>query len=35
LEKILTNRWLENASMPGFYRLTDAGFTALNTGNAE
>jgi hypothetical protein len=32
LEKIFTNRWLENASMPGFYRLTDAGFTALNAG---
>ncbi|WP_034996896.1 hypothetical protein [Beijerinckia mobilis] len=34
LEKIFANRWLEKASMPGFYRLTDAGFTALNTGNA-
>jgi hypothetical protein len=35
LEKILTNRWLENASMPGFYRLTEDGFTALNSGKAE
>ena len=35
LEKIFTNRWLENAAMPGFYRLTDAGSAALNSGSVK
>jgi hypothetical protein len=31
LEKICNNRWLENAPMPGFFKLTEAGFAALGT----
>ncbi len=31
LEKLFHDRWLEDAPMPGFFKLTDAGFTALKT----
>jgi len=31
-DKILTSRWLENAPMPGFFKLTAAGQTAMTPG---
>jgi hypothetical protein len=31
LDKIFNNHWLENAPLPGFYKLTEAGFAALGT----
>jgi hypothetical protein len=33
LEKICDKHWLEAGSIPGFYRLTEAGFAALATFN--